>query len=115
MLRCVLSGRPGYVVEIERRVDEAGEETESFSGLVFALHSEHELDPWLRSLLSRLRDTRGVFDSFVGQCPGRARVFHHPPRCSEKFSQLAARNALSKMQVLLSPSDRRASIPSRPR
>ena len=103
VLRCVLHRRIGYVSEIERRTDASGAETETFSGLVFVLDSEHALDAWLRHLLCGLRDKRGVFDSFLSDCPGEATTFHHPPRDSDDFSNLAARNALSKMRTLLSP------------
>ena len=105
VLRCRLAGQPVYVVEIGRRTDESGLPSELFWGLVFVVRSVRELGPWLRRLLSGLSATRGVFDSFLDSfldsCPGRAIVFHHPPRDSGKFSQLAARNALSKMQGLV--------------
>ena len=79
-------------------------QTESFSpGFVFVLRSERELDPWLRRLLSSLRATRGVFDSFVDQCPGRAMGFKHPHASSLTLSEAGARNVLSKMRVLLLP------------
>ena len=103
VLRCALAGRSGYVVELQRRSDSSGAPTESFSGLVFALRSEAQLDDWLRTLLSRLRDTRGVFARLLSECPGRADDFRHPPSSSMSSSEAAARNALSKLRALLFP------------
>ena len=97
VLHCVWAGRPGYVVEIERRSDESGQGTENFSGFVFVLRSERELDPWLRRLLSSLRDTCGIFDSFLGRCPARVTPFKHPDVPPLTHSQAGARNALSKL------------------
>ena len=103
VLRCVLAGRSGYVVELQRRSDSSGTPTESFSGLVFVLHSEDQLGDWLRTLLHRLRDTRGVFARLLSECPGRADDFRHPPSSSVSSSEAAARNALSKLRDLLFP------------
>ena len=101
VLRCVLNGRTGYVVDLDRRSDESGSPTESFSGLVSTLPLEAQLDDWLRLLLSRLRDERGVFGSLLDQCPGQADDLRHPAADSMLRSAAAARNALSKLRDLL--------------
>ena len=100
-LRCVLAGRPAYVLEIQRRSDESGGETESFRGFVFSLRSERDLDRWLRRLLVDLRGAGGVFRSFVLRCPGRAEVFDHRSPSLLTPSEAGVRNALSKMRGLL--------------
>ena len=100
-LRCVLAGRPAYVLEIQRRSDESGGETESFRGFVFSLRSERDLDRWLRRLLVDLRGAGGVFRSFVPRCPGRAEVFDHRGPSLLTPSEAGVRNALSKMRGFL--------------
>ena len=103
VLRCVVGGRVGYLAEIQRRRDESGNERERFSGLVFTLRAERDLDGWLRGLLSDLRSARGVFAPLVGKCPGRAAVFQHPPLRSENFSELVVGKVLSEMRGLFRP------------
>lgn len=102
VLRCLLDARPGYIAEIQRRTDESGGDTEYFSGLVFTLRDEGELDAWLRWLLRDLRDARGVFASLLDDWPGRAAVFRHPPDGdSTALAEAAARNALAKLRGVL--------------
>ena len=105
VLRCVVAGRPGYVVEIERRPTESPKQRETFSGLVFVFDPEHDLDRWLDRLLSRLPLTRGVYKSSVGPCPGRIDTFKHPDATDLTHSQAGARNALSKLQDFLPAED----------
>lgn len=101
VLRCIIDGRTGYVVDIERRSDESGNPVEHFSGLAFTLSDERQLDGWLRRLLSRLRDTRGVFAALKDECPCRVAVFIHPASGSLSPADAAARNALTKLRSLL--------------
>ena len=99
MLRFV-TNRTGYVVEIQRRPDESGEDIEFFSGLVFTLREPNSLDRWLRWLLLALRDSRGVFPSAPDDFPGRMAVFKHPSVSSDTRFDLAPRNALAKLAAL---------------
>ena len=104
VLRCVLNGGVGYVVEIQRRSDASGTPVEAFAGLVFTLsRGEIQLEAWLRRLLSELPGTRGVFASLVAQSPGPAVCFRHPPSRSMSPSEAAARTAVAKLRGLLLP------------
>ena len=100
VLRCSLRDRTGYVVEIQRRTDESGEDIEFFSGLVFTLRQPSSLDHWVRRLLSALRHSRGVFPSAPDDFPGRMAVFKHPPVSSATRFEVAARNASAKLSTL---------------
>lgn len=96
VLRCVLAGRVGYVVEIQRRPPAKNREREMFSGLVFALHSDRLLRPWLSDLLIRLPPARGVFAGLERRCPGHAVAFPH-------HSKDPAHDVLTSLRGLLSP------------
>lgn len=109
VLRCVVGGRIDYVLDIERRPTSSREIAESFSGLVFTLHNDADLERWLRRLLGGLPDKSGVVGSLLEECPGRAALFKHS-RSGSGLSEAAARNALAKLFGLLFP-DGRSSEP----
>ncbi len=96
-----------YVVEIQRmkrpKNDGSGEQNEeSMSGLCFFLDGEASLERWIRTLLSTVRYTKGVFKELVGSCPGHAEIFAHSKSKDDLVPcEAAARNALRKLGVKL--------------
>lgn len=104
----LLEGRPVYFFEVQRKFRKKREDDgslkdseESFKGLVFTLEEEGDFDDWLRILLSRVRDVKGIIKELIGECPGNASTFKHAPAKEEKVScKAAVLNAFRKVGVL---------------
>jgi len=82
--RLIVRDGPVYIVEIMRRpkkilTDDGKikDAEEAFQGMVFRLHSENQLIPWLREVMNRIRHENGVFKRLTGSCPGTADSFSH--------------------------------------
>ncbi|MCK9366594.1 MAG: hypothetical protein M0P72_05545 [Metallibacterium scheffleri] len=115
IVRVIASGKPVYIVEIQRRVrsekpkkapaKQKKEELyleERFKGLVFTLDDQADLVPWLNQLASAVRPTRGVVQKITGLCPGKIETFKHSPASDEGCAcEAAAKNALGKAEVFL--------------
>ena len=115
IVRVIASGKPVYIVEIQRRVrlekpkkapakqkKEKLYREETLKGLVFMLDDHEGLVPWLHELLSTVRPTLGVVQKMTGLCPGKMDAFKHSPANNEACAcEAAAKNALSKADVFL--------------
>ncbi len=97
------NGRDFCVLEIERRPRGIDKE-EQFTGLAFPLEHPDELGIRLAPILSVLSDASGVFSKILQSCPDGSAVFRHGHAPKQRFAcEAAARNALKKMGVNLSP------------
>ena len=101
------SRRTLYLVEVERgMVSPSQGEEGNVNGLIFEFHPNGDavvqLDGWLSKLLADLVRSRGLFRrQLCAACPGRAVPFTHLPAQVGAPSELAVRNALRKMGVIL--------------
>jgi len=64
---------PVYIVEIQRRPEKKKDKhgnamigEESMTGCVFTLYDQSFLDMWIRILLDRIREAKGIFKKIVG-------------------------------------------------
>jgi hypothetical protein len=105
VIRVVVSGKPVYLFEIQRRpIKKKGEDgiakegEEAFKGLVFVLNDERSLSQWLRTLLNRTRYVKGVVQKLTGSCPGTAHAYKHSTAKDEEVPcEAAVENALRKL------------------
>ena len=115
IVRVIASGKPVYIVEIQRRVrlekpkkapakqkKEKLYREEPLKGLVFTLDDQMDLVPWLHQLLSKVPPTLGIVQKITGLCPGKMDAFIHSKADVEACAcEAAAKNALSKAEVFL--------------
>ena len=99
-----------FIIEIERRTwtdiktnGTTKNVEDSFSGLIFQIDKENELQKWITLLMQNLPLTNGVFSTgLLRSCPGQAWTFPHRNSKSNKVAfESAARNALKKVGVIL--------------
>lgn len=109
IVRIIVSGKPVYLFEIQRRPirrksedGSTNEGEEAFKGLVFVLDDERRLDKWLRTLLASTRYQKGIVQRLTSFCPGTAHAFKHTQARDEKVPcEAAVRNALRKVGVAI--------------
>ncbi len=110
VMRVRTSSGDVFVMEIERRTWTAQKSDgtkdnveESFSGLVFRLKNEQELQDWVSLVMKTLPAKDGVFTGgLLKSCPGQAWSFRHVSSKNDKAPcESAARNALEKAGVIL--------------
>ncbi|MBC17439.1 MAG: hypothetical protein CL942_14370 [Desulfovibrio sp.] len=98
-----------YVVETQRRwvkkKDKKGKITEGeepLTGLVFTLKDHSKLGHYLRQILSKVRNAKGIFSKVSGLCPEKGAAFKHSRKSDQRRPEEAsARNALSKVMIFL--------------
>lgn len=89
--------QPIYVFDIQRRQSDSTE-VDKFRGVVFTLPSEDVLDEWIEEFRHHIRRLKGIADTLLTSCPGRAFMFNHSSSRKAKIAgQAAATNALKKI------------------
>jgi len=99
VLRIKVEGhsKPIYIFDIQRRQNDV-KETDKFKGVVFTLPSDDLLDEWIDDYRHHIRRLKGIPDTLLTSCPGRAFMFKHSSSKKEKVAgQAAAANALNKI------------------
>lgn len=103
VMRIAIDSETIYMVEQSRRRDEtdlgAADKEEKFSGLVFKLDLDDDLDFTLHKIMAALQENLGVMKHVLDHCPSEAHTYKHTSSKNEDQYSNTVKNALRKFQI----------------